>query len=54
MEIVFVGARNQGIAAAQNIGILKGLENKAEYFVFFDQDSQIQKDMIEALFYVLG
>lgn len=42
---------NQGIAAAQNIGILKGLENKAEYFVFFDQDSQIQKDMIEALFY---
>lgn len=40
---------NLGIAAAQNIGIIKGLDKKTDYFVFFDQDSQIENNMIAAL-----
>lgn len=40
---------NLGIAAAQNIGIIKGIEEKTDYFVFFDQDSQIKSDMIVGL-----
>ncbi|MBK4314021.1 glycosyltransferase, partial [Enterobacter hormaechei] len=40
---------NLGIAAAQNIGIVKGLAKKTDYFVFFDQDSQIENNMIASL-----
>lgn len=35
---------NKGIATAQNIGIAKAKELKAEYVIFFDQDSNIPED----------
>jgi rhamnosyltransferase len=40
---------NIGIAAAQNIGIKYALDNSADIFVFFDQDSEIENDFIDKL-----
>lgn len=36
--------RNLGIADAQNIGIKYAIEKKADYIIFFDQDSNIEID----------
>ena len=41
---------NVGIAKAQNIGIVHGKEMKAEYFIFFDQDSTIGTDFVTGLY----
>ena len=41
--------KNLGIAEAQNIGIRLAIEKKAEIIVFFDQDSEIEKDFINNL-----
>lgn len=41
---------NVGIAKAQNIGIKNGMNNNADYFVFFDQDSSIGKEFISGLY----
>ncbi|MCH4248683.1 MAG: glycosyltransferase family 2 protein [Acinetobacter populi] len=38
--------KNLGIAKAQNFGIEYGLNNNAEYFLFFDQDSNINDNYI--------
>lgn len=40
---------NVGIAKAQNIGILRARELGAEYFIFFDQDSSIDSQLIDVL-----
>ena len=41
---------NLGIAAAQNVGISWAKACKADYIVFFDQDSRPSPDMVERLF----
>ncbi len=40
---------NEGIAKAQNIGIVYAKENKADAVIFFDQDSQISNNFVESL-----
>ncbi|HHC4732165.1 TPA: glycosyltransferase family 2 protein [Escherichia albertii] len=40
---------NKGIAQAQNEGILWALKKKYSYIIFFDQDSNVQKDFISTL-----
>ncbi len=41
---------NVGIAEAQNIGIREAFKNAAEFFVFFDQDSSIEENMVNKLY----
>lgn len=41
---------NYGIATAQNKGIEFAIENGADYIIFFDQDSSISADYIQALY----
>ncbi|QRG80665.1 rhamnosyltransferase [Citrobacter sp. R56] len=40
---------NKGIAQAQNDGILLALKHKYSYIIFFDQDSDIQKNFVPKL-----
>ncbi|WMY75885.1 rhamnosyltransferase [Buttiauxella selenatireducens] len=40
---------NKGIAAAQNVGIKKCLDEHYEYLIFFDQDSKISSHFISSL-----
>ena len=40
---------NMGIAAAQNMGIAKAKELGYKYVVFFDQDSEVDSELIENL-----
>jgi rhamnosyltransferase len=42
--------RNEGIALAQNIGIKHAIESKADYILFFDQDSSISNDYVEKIY----
>lgn len=49
VEVVFLG-KNQGIAAAQNIGIKKAIKNDSKYVVLFDQDSTIATDLVSKLY----
>jgi rhamnosyltransferase len=48
VEVISLGA-NFGIASAQNIGIQFALDNGADIFIFFDQDSEIGNGFIEKL-----
>jgi rhamnosyltransferase len=48
LNTIFLG-ENLGIAAAQNAGIQHCLEQGAGIVVFFDQDSVIEADFVEAL-----
>jgi rhamnosyltransferase len=42
--------QNEGIALAQNIGIKHAIESKADYILFFDQDSSISNDYVEKIY----
>lgn len=42
-------AQNQGLAAAQNVGIEWAIAAGAQYLIFFDQDSNPQEDMVVTL-----
>lgn len=48
LHVVSLG-KNQGIAAAQNVGIERAKQVGAEYVVLFDQDSVPAADMVEVL-----
>lgn len=41
---------NIGVAKAQNIGLIKGIELGAEYLLVFDQDSTAEPDMVNSLY----
>jgi len=42
-------AQNQGLAAAQNVGIEWAITSGAKYLIFFDQDSNPKADMVATL-----
>ena len=42
-------SENLGIAAAQNIGLKKAIEQGCEFAVLFDQDSQVECDFVGSL-----
>lgn len=44
---VFSNRENLGIAKAQNIGIKYAIENNFDKIIFFDQDSDFEKDYIQ-------
>ena len=46
-------SENLGLAAAQNIGITRARECRAEYVVLFDQDSLPAPDMLDCLLLVM-
>jgi rhamnosyltransferase len=48
LDIIYLDA-NYGIAYAQNIGIKKAIENKADFVLTSDQDTTYPKNYIEAL-----
>lgn len=45
IEIIY-NEKNIGLAAAQNIGIKKSIEDEIEWILFLDDDSKIEKDFI--------
>ena len=47
--IILLEKENLGLAAAQNIGIKKGLELVADFFLFLDDDSSLSKNSVEFL-----
>lgn len=47
--IVILLDKNLGLAKAQNIGIKKGIELNAEYFLFLDDDSILEVGSVERL-----
>ncbi|WCL51279.1 glycosyltransferase family 2 protein [Leptospira sp. GIMC2001] len=54
IEIIFQRSEdNLGLGSAQNLGIQYGLENKFDYFLFLDDDSQLQTGSIELMLQVL-
>ncbi len=48
VELISLG-KNTGIARAQNIGILKALENRADYILLSDQDSEFPADYVSEM-----
>ncbi|AFU97740.1 glycosyltransferase family 2 protein [Simiduia agarivorans] len=48
VEYIFPG-KNTGIASAHNVGLKMALKEGAQYCALFDQDSQIESDMIALL-----
>ncbi len=46
---IFLEDKNLGLAKAQNIGILKGLELGGDYFLFLDDDSRLTKGSVGEL-----
>ncbi|HRG74653.1 MAG TPA: glycosyltransferase family 2 protein [Leptospiraceae bacterium] len=47
--IILLESKNLGLAAAQNIGIKKGLELGGDFFLFLDDDSSMSKESVEIL-----
>lgn len=47
--IIIRNGKNMGIAAAQNIGIQQALTEGADFLSFFDQDSEVENDLLAKL-----
>lgn len=53
VEIIYYD-KNIGLAAAQNIGIKRSIEEKMEWILFLDDDSEVGDDFLEKLLYCYG